>query len=994
MGYINASDIMDAPVSASGGREISADEMVDRQPKKPLADFLFDELLAKPAKSIGYSAITASNFLGIPFGAAYDAITGGDKGVEFLGKNVEYGLRGLEENAPSPDLGKIGKFARGAIEIIPKIAAGPLGLAEILAESATIRPAQMIEQGATTKQAELASQSGLLTGAAMTQIPLAAPTFAGTILKGGTRNVGAGIAGRTVDVGAQKLTGDDRFSAKVFDPEVMGHDFAFGAGFGLQARGALIKAGIDPATITAPMIEQKAIELASKIPSKIPYTQANIKARAAQFYNEGYVGPKGEGTVGEALPTRGPTAEATDAAQGLAGYEGALARNAAQSRELLDRVAVGADVGRETLTPTYAQETGGRLAATREQAISAQDPAMGVRMTNTDAKINEAAVKNLRNAVGPEGPPVPAPRTATETGRNIVTKIEEAKAPVRQQMRFLEDQIPDYQIRATDAHQAIKDIAKDSRISPEQDAALLKAQTLLDEWAPNGQTTTHLLVKIRRGLNNMADEASMAGKKDEAFIYNKVRDGIMSDLSRLSEMSRTGKLTVHKGAQINADTLAQEYESNLNRMAEMQKNLTPDYETIATELRAQGLPTRDWTPMDPTDARSGAFKKRIVETYKRITGKEPPTVMAEQTGKGIERYQARNKEIQAILSEVAPGQDVGAAIRAFNKYASSEWFGRFDKGSTRDVTAKGHEASGGRVPEEQVGGRFWGQSDAQDLIRAVGPDIARESIRPHMVQEILKSSTVGVEGRIDVVKAAGWIKKNQAVLDAYGLTESAKEIARGQLRDHIERKFEDLMTNPITGDPQSTINKAQKMRNELAPVLRYIGYDQKAVQGLADYYAVLKMLGRNKNVSYAGGSTTAEKLMGMYGSDKIPGVAGKVVSTLSNDIVSAMIGFGGGYSHGGAVEGTVGGIATKMGIQYAASKAEAFHQSKAKIFGQILKDAIYDPNLAHSLLVSARSNGKDPTAKAVITQAIFNAAASVMRTLKSNQNPSDTGGTQ
>jgi hypothetical protein len=602
-------------------------------------------------------------------------------------------------------------------------------------------------------------------------------------------------------------------------------------------------------------------------------------------------------------------------------------------------------------------------------------------MMNTDAKINEAAVKNLRNAIGPEGPAVPAPRTPTETGRNIVSEIEAAKAPVRREMNALQKEIPVFEMRANETGKAIRDAMKLGALSDAVPAAMAPIMDSYSRRSPNGLTTTELLHGLRRTVQDAAYEAGVPSVR--TALQGIVR-AIDADFAALGSSAK-GETILHRGQAISTNALASELESNLLKMADVRKTLDLDYTAMRKKLSEAGVHNREYLSGDA--GRQGLINsmRKTTEAWEKSFPGEPPPTAADTTGtRGLEYYQRRNAEIRALLEDAPNGKaiNVGAAIKAYNKYANQEWFGRFDKGSTRDVTAKGNEASGRRVAEEQVSGKFWGQSDAQDLIRAVGPEVARESIRPHMVQEMLKSSTVGVEGRIDVAKAAGWIKKHQAVLDAYGLTDSAKEIARGQLRDHIERVFEGLTTNATSGDPQSTIFKMQKMRNELAPILRYIGYDQKAVQGLADYYAVLKMLGRNKNVSFAGGSNTAEKLMGLYGSDKIPGIAGKVVSTLSSDIVSAMIGFGGGYSHGGAVEGTVGGIASKMGIQYAASKAEAFHQSKAKIFGQILKDAIYDPNLAANLLLSARTDGKNPTAKAVITQAIFNAAASVMRTLK------------
>jgi hypothetical protein len=92
------------------------------------------------------------------------------------------------------------------------------------------------------------------------------------------------------------------------------------------------------------------------------------------------------------------------------------------------------------------------------------------------------------------------------------------------------------------------------------------------------------------------------------------------------------------------------------------------------------------------------------------------------------------------------------------------------------------------------------------------------------------------------------------------MTNSVKQVIKGQVPRAIEAELEAKLVD-IVGDPSMTALQASKMIRRMGPAVSKL-YGEPAMQALRDYGQMMEILGRNKNVSYAKGSTTAEKLSG------------------------------------------------------------------------------------------------------------------------------------
>lgn len=669
---------------------------------------------------------------------------------------------------------------------------------------------------------------------------------------------------------------------------------------------------------------------------RVPYTQRNIEMEAGKALTGGDI--RGGGYIGSPLDAPAAAESTIRKISESPVYEGKQAENAAQTADLMKRIGTP-----EKYRPTYAQETGDLPAAFTEQSLAAKSKDVGARLMENDSVAMSAALKHMAESVGPGEGPVAAPYRAT-IGANIIDAIDRAKKPVQATMSYLEDQIPDYGMKAKNLADKVSELGKESGMSDQGRAAVADVSEIMSRRAPSGNTTTLELRGVKRTLGQKWQDAKRAGDKEAAFVYNEAIKAIEADYADFSGKVATDKVAFYKGQEVSIKALTDEYQKNIERMAELQMNLEPDYMKMRQELHDAKVPPREWMSDEPGLQEKLKGQQKALDAYKRFMGKDPPVAAASDGVRGIESYSIRNKQISQIIAEAAPGADAGAAMKAFNDYAKREWFGRFDKGAVKDVTSFGGEASGLRTEHEKVGGKLWGDTNAKDLVRAVGQEKAGEVMAPHALAEIAKAS-VDQNGVMNVHAATKWIKDNKSTLDQYGLTDRAKGIVRGQLRAFIENENAKMNVDKL-GTPQLGPMGARKFVEKMIPTLRQLGYDSKTVQAFQDYHATIQMLSRNKNVTFSGNSTTIEKL---FGDDTLSGPGGKLVKNLTNVIIPAA-GATGGYMKGGTAGGMAGAMAGQMLQGYLAGK----HEQSRTAFKAILVDAMFDPQLAADLMMLAR----------------------------------------
>lgn len=310
----------------------------------------------------------------------------------------------------------------------------------------------------------------------------------------------------------------------------------------------------------------------------------------------------------------------------------------------------------------------------------------------------------------------------------------------------------------------------------------------------------------------------------------------------------------------------------------------------------------------------------------------------------------RLNEINNTLRNLQPAEDVASAYTAAKNF-SRQKFERFDRGATSRVMAKGNEIEGQRLPYEQIPSKFYTPSGANDLVRAIGPQRAAEQMRPFVVTDLL--SKTAQNGEMSVIAAENYLKKNYGALKRLNLVGEVQGIIKGQLPNEFERLLAAKRVDRLTDNPYFTTQEASKLLRDYAPVIRkYYGND--AVQSLRDYHSLMKAMGRNKNVSYSGGSNTWEKFANTP--EELAPVGRKVFNAVVNAIMYAGAG---AYMGGpvGAVAGAAAGTTTKILAENARVQTARF-----------LREAIVDPAKAKALMQIARSsNAAAANAKSMST---------------------------
>jgi hypothetical protein len=229
------------------------------------------------------------------------------------------------------------------------------------------------------------------------------------------------------------------------------------------------------------------------------------------------------------------------------------------------------------------------------------------------------------------------------------------------------------------------------------------------------------------------------------------------------------------------------------------------------------------------------------------------------------------------LANLQPAEDVAAKYAAAKKYSREEKFERFYRGAVQDVLQSGEQASGLRLPAEQVPAKFFTPTGSKDLIKAVGREQAAEQSMPHAVEQLITRTVDANTGVMNIPRAVAWVRQNSAALDNLGLTPAVERVIKGQIPRAIERELEirELSKADVLGNPEMTAMQAAKLIKQFGPSIEKM-YGAKAMQALKDYGQMMGVIGRNKHVSYAGGATTIEKGFGdqiTNGAEKLAALA-------------------------------------------------------------------------------------------------------------------------
>lgn len=528
-----------------------------------------------------------------------------------------------------------------------------------------------------------------------------------------------------------------------------------------------------------------------------------------------------------------------------------------------------------TAKPTPGQASGNYKSAALEQSISATDKEFAEGLSYNDAELRRAATERLTGSLG-RGQELPRVQPRDVTGAGIVKSIENAKAPVQTAERAAWAEVPDYPMPAENFVTTGRTVLS----TPMPKGTKKVVKDMLD-YAKGVPHTVEGLQSVERSIKSEISKASRAGDKETARILGKLKDSVTTDFTALGEAADRGDIMVSNGKVIMPSRLQSDIAMIDEQIAAQQASGgTPDKQKLMLAVKEKG-----GSFMPSTGMSDKAHLEKLTTEYKKFYPDQPVPMAGSTEGgnKVLNDLQTRRTQLQATLDAAKPAEDVAAAYSAAKRYSKEEKFDRFYRGAVSDVLKTGEQATGRQITNEQVPTRFFTRQGSKDLGVALmppkgmvnpeteevftlaermvaGKQAAAEQMMPHVTEQLISKTVDANTGVMNVPRAMAWVRQNNDVLHELGLTGSVQRVIKGQIPRAIETELEAKGVD-IIGNPAMTALQARKMIKRMGPAVSKL-YGEPAMQALTDYGQMMEILGRNKNVSYAKGSTTAEKLSG------------------------------------------------------------------------------------------------------------------------------------
>jgi hypothetical protein len=413
------------------------------------------------------------------------------------------------------------------------------------------------------------------------------------------------------------------------------------------------------------------------------------------------------------------------------------------------------------------------------------------------------------------------------TGKNIIEQVKKAEIPVKRTMGELEKAIPEYPMEFTNLKKKILEVKSNRKISADQRKAVEAVEKDVIGILKRAKST-YSAMGARRTLNNAIDKHFASGADDSAVAILDIKNALEQDISELTRRARSGEIGEYRGRAVNPNKLAIQLEKDSTRLAELSAQSKPDIQAMQKELSDTGYPT-----MQVTMEGDKAYAARLQRDYKNKIGKEVPYTSDNAQNKMIAELKDRVAKNKEILSGVSPGQDVAASMRAYNEFAHTKYFNRFDTPSIRQAGAKG-------VRKETIPSYFNTPSGADDLINAIGKDNAAGIMKGHYAYKMMQDATDPTTGQVVGKKLASWYSKNKVVLKKYGIDGYFNDLkASTQTAESAQTAVKDFERSAaarlLNANPEDAIKNAIKGNNSgkvAKDLIEQIGDNPAAQKGL------------------------------------------------------------------------------------------------------------------------------------------------------------------
>lgn len=255
-------------------------------------------------------------------------------------------------------------------------------------------------------------------------------------------------------------------------------------------------------------------------------------------------------------------------------------------------------------------------------------------------------------------------------------------------------------------------------------------------------------------------------------------------------------------------------------------------------LGADGRPLR--SQVDPTKADVGF---QDLHSLRKDLGRQ---IQDASSGANPNRELAMKlKQLKsAIDADIEAGMGGDNAYKAARE-AFSDYANKFRTGEVAKISQRGQQASGRNIPDALIAKRVFSADGADDFIRAVGKGNAATHADQYAAQDLLSKANP-LTGELNTNTAAGWLKKNMPILRKYGISEKYGTVAKAQARLELARAQESEFTKSaasriLNADVDKAVGSAfsSNPSNTAAVVdglMKQIGTDSLGIKGLQNSF--------------------------------------------------------------------------------------------------------------------------------------------------------------
>jgi len=601
----------------------------------------------------------------------------------------------------------------------------------------------------------------------------------------------------------------------------------------------------------------------------------------------------------------------------------------------------------------------------------------------------ETATSEARTAADLTRAELPA-KLPQQLGNDILAEIETQAAPVKSTMQKMGDSIPNYPISVNNLINEADGFAK-SRLVTIQERRALKP--ILNDIASrvngtDGKIGLKELQTVQRNINDVISR-ELEGKASTDLMA--LKKAIQDDLDQFSGRVGSGQIAQSNGKLIDLDALAGEFETNAVKLQQTRSNLQPDYTSAQSRiLNDPNVKQIDKSALLGDSRRTDATRNKIIsDTYRSIYGEEIPHTINAADQALIDNLGARQQQIRQTLAQADPALDAAAMYRAYNKFANEQYFNRFDRGALSRVTRRGNEASGTQTQLANIPAQFSRADGADDLIRAIGPGRATELMDQHFAHDLLQKANPAT-GELQSSVAQNWLKNNAAVLEKYGLTAKYSSVTDAQAAVEMAREAEKQFAKSATAkilnsDPEKAIEAAfqtyPKNTGRAAAELRdAMKGDQQALAGLQTAFkdfiikkaeATIKTIGGDNIIGAASLQTEMDKYLPamrvLFANEpeKLAALQ-NVQKAVEISARSSRSPLGGGSDTAenlNAARGLIGKVLEHIPgipgvVKLGKMGLDAVQKMNEKEINTLIARAMYDPDLAMTLIGAAKGTIK------------------------------------